>query len=385
MTTYARQRLRLGIGAVGSTVLLALAAVAFALPHRLLPPSADTSFASALAAIFLAVLVHAALLAPFDVLGGVVVVRESPGAARWLGRVLRALVVQWAFLMLAVALVMRMAQHFGTAAALAVAVLLQLALVHRQGWMARLASGVRTRAPSPAVLEAARDVGLPASRLRAAEVAAEPAFTGGWVGLGGPTLWFPAHWERALDAGALRAQLARRVGVLTSGLRRRGVLVAIAWNTAGLVLALQLPRADLVTAAGVVTVMAYATLWSFVGVLVLPSRSRPAVLAADAFGAAATTRDDVARTVRTLDALQDDEPARSEWVERIFHPVPAREARLAALAALPEPIDARAAAQGAWHATRMMLYTSGGALGLLGRAVHCNVGRPGLWVLYPGD
>lgn len=385
MTTYARQRLRLGIGAVGSTVLLALAALTFALPHRFLPPTADTSFGAALAAVFLAVLVHAALLAPFDVAGGVLVVREAPGVLRWTGRVLRALVVQWALLMLGVALVMRMAQTVGTAAAVAVAVLLQLALVHRQAWLARLASAVRTRAPSPALVEAARDVGLPATRLRVADVAAEPAFTGGWLGLGNATLWFPAHWEPTLDAGALRAQLARRVGVLTSGLRRRGVLVALAWNTAGLVLALQLPRADLVTAAGVVTVMAYATLWSFVGVLVLPSRSRPAVIAGDAFGAAATSRDDVARAVRTLDALQDDEPARSEWVERIFHPVPARDARLAALAALPEPIDARRTAQGAWHATRVMLYTSSAAFGLLGRAVHCNVGRPGLWVLYPGD
>jgi hypothetical protein len=32
-----------------------------------------------------------------------------------------------------------------------------------------------------------------------------------------------------------------------------------------------------------------------------------------------------------------------------------------------------------------MLQLSAGAFGLLGRAVHCNVGRPGLWVLYPGD
>nr|MCU0619614.1 hypothetical protein [Gemmatimonadaceae bacterium]MCU0627644.1 hypothetical protein [Gemmatimonadaceae bacterium] len=154
--------------------------------------------------------------------------------------------------------------------------------MHRQAWLARLASGVRVQAPPAALVEAARDVGIPATRLRAVSAAAEPAFTGGWVGLATPALWFPLDWTTRLDAGALRAQLARRAGVVTGGLRRTGLLTAIAWNTLGLALAVRLPHADLVTAAGVVTVMAWATLWSFVGVLVLPSFSRPAVFAADA-------------------------------------------------------------------------------------------------------
>ena len=380
MTTYARKRLRLGISAVGSTVLLALATVAFDLPHRLLPIDADSSFGSALAAVFLAVVAHALLLVPFDIVGGLVVVREEPGAARWSLRVLRALVVQWALLVLAIAITMRVAQSAGTPAAIGVVVFLQLAVVHRQAWLARLVSGVRVQAPPPALVEAARSVGIPASRLRAVSAAAEPAFTGGWVGLANPVLWFPLDWTTRLDAGALRAQLARRAAVVTSGLRRTGWLTAIAWNTLGLALAVRLPHADLLTAAGVVTVMAWATLWSFVGVLVLPSFSRPAVLAADAAGAAATSADETCRAIATLDALQDDEPARSEWVERIFHPIPAKSARLAALA---DPSGT--APRGGWHATRMMLLLSSVSFGLLGRAVHCNVGRPSLWVLYPGD
>jgi hypothetical protein len=33
----------------------------------------------------------------------------------------------------------------------------------------------------------------------------------------------------------------------------------------------------------------------------------------------------------------------------------------------------------------MMLYLSWAGIGGLSRAVHCNVGRPPLWVLLPGD
>ena len=385
MTTYARRRLRLGIGAVGSTVLLATATLALDLPARLLPVvTAEEPRALALA-LLRALLVHVAVLLPFDVAGGLAVVRESPGALRWSLAWLRAVALRVAATVLAGVLVARVAAQFGASAALATVLLLQLAVLHRQATIATLVGGVVLRRPSAAQVEAARGVGLPASRLRSGDVPHEPAFTGGWLGLAAPTLVVPAHWERTLDAAGLRAALARRAGVLALGLRRRGVLVALAWNTLGVAVASQLPRAGFATAAELVSLMAWATLWSFVGVLVLPSVSRPAVVAADAYAAAATDRAAVRTTVAALDRLQDDEPARGAWIERIFHPVPARDARLAALDALREPVDARAHAAGAWHATRTMLLTAGAAFGLLGRAVHCNVGRPALWTVYPGD
>ena len=385
MPTYARRRLRLGIGAVGSTVLLALATIAFDLPGRFLPPATVEEPRALALSLLLALLVHVAVLLPFDVAGGLVVVRDSPGALRWSLAWTRGVALRVAATVVAALLVARMAAQFGASAAIATVVLLQLAVLHRQATIAAFAGGVALGRPSPALVTAAREAGIPATRLRSADAPHEPAFTGGWLGLGSPVLAVPAHWERTLDPAALRAVLARRVGVLALGLRRRGLLLALAWNTVGVVLASQLPRTGFTTAAGLVTLMAWATLWSFVGVLVLPSASRPAVQAADAFGAAATDRATVAGAVRTLDALQDDEPVRGAWVERVFHPVPARDARLAALDALAEPIDARAHAAGAWHATRTMLLASGAAFGLLGRAVHCNVGRPALWTVYPGD
>jgi hypothetical protein len=174
-------------------------------------------------------------------------------------------------------------------------------------------------------------------------------------------------------------------GVRALGLRRRGVLVAVAWNTIGFMLATLAPRADLMTAAGFVTVIAWFTLWSFLGLLILPTLSRPAVLAADRWARSSHDASVVAGTLTTLDGWQDDEAERAPITEMIFHPVPSRGSRLRALALHDQPTDTVAVAAGAWQATRLMLYLSWAGVGGLARAVHCNVGRPSLWVMLPGD
>jgi hypothetical protein len=64
-------------------------------------------------------------------------------------------------------------------------------------------------------------------------------------------------------------------------------------------------------------------------------------------------------------------------IESIFHPVPSLSNRRALSTRTYPPI--------AWHAARMTLFLSWGCAGLLSRAVHCNVGRPELWVMLPTD
>ena len=85
------------------------------------------------------------------------------------------------------------------------------------------------------------------------------------------------------------------------------------------------------------------------------------------------------RTIERLDAEQDDEPERPRAVETVFHPVPSVANRVARL---EEP---GASVRGAWQAARQALFLSWAGWSFLPRAVHCNSGRPGLWVLYPGD
>ena len=78
-----------------------------------------------------------------------------------------------------------------------------------------------------------------------------------------------------------------------------------------------------------------------------------------------------------LDRLQDSETSRPSLIETIFHPVPSVENRL----------DGPRSHQvtGYWDAARTSIYLSLAGLGLLGRAVHCNCGRPALWVFLPTD
>jgi hypothetical protein len=82
--------------------------------------------------------------------------------------------------------------------------------------------------------------------------------------------------------------------------------------------------------------------------------------------------------METLDRRLDGEPLRPRGIEAIFHPVPSVTSRR-------ERLNAASSGRGAYQAARMALPLSWACLGLLGRAVHCNCGRPALWVMLPGD
>jgi len=141
-----------------------------------------------------------------------------------------------------------------------------------------------------------------------------------------------------------------------------------------------LPGAGLDSVAELVGTALGFTLWIFVGLLLLPSPSRAATFRADE----AIARDDETRrawseTLATLDRMQDDEPERSPGLGSVFHPVPSAERRRRALE------RRRSARPLAWNLARISLYLSNAGLSLLPRAVHCNVGRPELWVFLPCD
>lgn len=155
--------------------------------------------------------------------------------------------------------------------------------------------------------------------------------------------------------------------------------VAWLWNLLGFSLAVRLSGSNLGDAPGLVTTALWFTLWSFLGLLVLPSLSRPAVFEADRFVRDRGASDHlIEETIHDLDHLQDDEPVRGPWIERIFHPVPSVASRMENLRSEKTP-------RGAWQGARIALYLSWACFGFLSRAVHCNSGRPELWVLFPGD
>ncbi len=132
------------------------------------------------------------------------------------------------------------------------------------------------------------------------------------------------------------------------------------------------------TAGGVIEFSLWFTLWSFVGLLTLPVWSRRGVIEVDQLlREQGVPEDRIERIAEQLDALQDGEPERAAMVEAVFHPIPSVRNRLEG--------PRSHSAVGYWDAARTSAFLSIAGLGLLGRAVHCNCGRPSLWVFLPTD
>lgn len=377
--TYARARLYLGASAVGTVSVFAALALLFDLPAAL--PSAPLPFSLELAWLAVLAAVHAAALAPFDLFGGHLVPREygrtSEPLAAFVRRWLRGTIAYALLLALAALALMLTSRALGAPGSLVAFLGVAGLFLHAQSWFARLVGAGRTSVPLAA--EQAADLGARTLVLETTH----PHVTGGAYGLPGRTGWvLPRHWLHAPQRVDLALQVERRAWLASSGARDRGVLVALAWTALPLVLHLTLVG-PIASVADLVRLALWATLWSFVGVLVLPSVSRRAVFEADAAALAAGVEPArFAASLATLEADQDDEVERSRGVETIYHPIPSASRRVAAVNAA---YGARPATWTAWHAARIALFLSIAGLGLLGRAVHCNLGRPEAWVFLPSD
>jgi hypothetical protein len=268
--------------------------------------------------------------------------------------------------------------YAGTSGAAAASFAIAVLLLSTQGIVARAVAPLAVRLPSPDERAMVVANGIDPDRVRVVE-SNDEAFTGGWIGpLGAPQLWMPSHW---MTSGELPVvQCYRRLVQLRSGDRTRGWLRAAAWPAPGILLVVPLLPWSWQDARLWIALPAIASLWSFVAVLLLPSLTRPATNRADAAAAHALGAERVSRVIDRLDAWQDDEPERSPWVERVFHPVPSAGNRRRAIAIGVPPARA-----GGHQQTRLTLFASLATGSLLGRMVHCNIGRPALWVAYPGD
>ena len=376
---YGRARLWLGISGVGSIVVLAAVGLIFDLPTRLLPPAAAT-LASQLGGLAGFVLAYALIQLPFDCFGGYLLPRwyrrGHPSLGVFLAGLARGVAVH-AGVLFAVAtgllLAGRAAGGFGVV--LAAAGLLLVLLRGRVAVAAAL-SPLELTPSSPVLSEAPA---LPALPTYMAE-SADEGFTGAIVGVFRPRLQLlPMRWREALDPESFTVAVRRRQLAIQTGGWWRGRLLAIGFTLAGVGLSAAIVGGDRLAAAeGIVSVSLVFTLWSFLGLLVLPTPSRRGVADVDRnLLAAGCDRENVERTIRLLDDLQDRERTRPAVVETIFHPVPSVESRLRG----PHAPGMR----GCWDAARTAVYLSAAGLGLLGRAVHCNCGRPALWAFLPID
>ncbi len=358
--TYARARLRLGITSVGTLVVLSTVLLVLDGADSVLPTSSSWAF-SDVAWLALLVGAYVAVSAPFDLLGGRVLPHRygRPVAAEGFARVWARGVAAHGACLLAVAVVLLAAGRVGgDGGALVVSSVLMVVLLATQVPLARLVGAVRREG----------------DRLRGFD----PSFVGGIVGLPGfDRTMLSAAWT----GETAELQATRREAVRRSGSRALGVVTAALFTFVGLAAVLLGTSAAANSVAGLATLSLWMTLWSFLGLLVLPSLSRSAVIAADRSAlSSGIDPAELTRLLGRLDAAQEDEPHRGRLVETVFHPVPSLERRVDAIAGgngpeLPKP----------WNTARTALFLSWASLGLLSRAVHCNCGRPALWVLYPGD
>jgi hypothetical protein len=364
---YARARLLLGISSVGTWVVLATCGILFGLPAGWVVRAAEPAWSAQVAVLIQVLLLYIGLSLPFDLLGGWLLParydRWQQSLPSYLMKWGRGVLVQ-SVVMLGCALSLIAATRFaGGFGAGYMLLALSLALLATQSLLARAAARARaTRVGKHLIWESA-----------------DPGFSGGWVGLPGKErLIQPASWRALLSDDELRAQELRREQIVRTGSRSRGVWLAIGFQLLGFCLVWQFSKGA-ENAADLTSTALGMTLWNFLGLLILPTPSRAGVYEADdAARRAGAAQEDLINGIRKLDRLQEDESERSDGVELIFHPVPSVGHRVRRL-------RAGLAARGAHHATRLALFLSWACLGFLSRAVHCNAGRPEVWVAFPSD
>lgn len=364
---YGRMRLMLGISAVGTVVTACMVALLTGLPARI--DAAGGSYGTV--AMFF--VVAAGLHLGFDTLGGYVfpkiVGRRHPDAGRFAFSLARGVAIHTAALVLIGLAMLGATQTVGRWGFGLVGIGAMLLLLLTRPFLAWAMAGVRLRdstSPDGIRYASSKDEG----------------FTGGVLGVvsvGAVVL--PMAWREVLPERLLAVVAQRRRLAATSGAWTRGRVVAIGFTALGqLIAALAVPSGMVGDSGGVIVFSLVFTLWSFAGLLLLPTLSRSASRSLDRAAVSGGARpDELVMAARMLDRLQDDEPRRPGWIERIFHPIPSVTARDAWISS-----DAnRPLRSGAWDVARTSIFLSWSGLGLLSRSVHCNCGRPDLWVFLP--
>jgi uncharacterized protein YbjT (DUF2867 family) len=374
---YGRARLWLGISAVGTFVTLTTLGLLFDLPSWMQQNVGSTLWGQA-QGILGFVLLYAAIQLPFDVLGGYFLPKRFgrshqrfPSFLTGLGR---GVVAHGALLFLASMTILLAGQWGGILGTVAAGVLVCLVLLRGRVALATLMAPLRLKPIERTTVSTSDSLPI------AVAESLDEGFTGAVVGVFRPRLQIvPQKWRGVLGADGFNVALRRRALAVKSGSWRRGRAVAFLFTVTGLAIAASLVgSARLGTVGGTVAFSLWFSLWSFLGLLTLPTLSRRGVIETDERAHLEGQSPETLRSAtRLLDELQDGEPTRPALIETIFHPIPSVQNRLE---------GPRSKGRiGFWDAARCSVYLSIAGLGLLGRAVHCNCGRPSLWVFLPTD
>jgi hypothetical protein len=205
----------------------------------------------------------------------------------------------------------------------------------------------------------------------------DASFSGSITGLpGNEKILLPRQWKTRFGDSGMSALARRRHLIIKHGWRNRGLALAFIWVCASWILASLIVGFPDSTVATTLNTVFCSSIFHFLGLLILPTPTRNMTLLVDRqMKEEPEQSEDFESWVQHFSDLTDGEQNRHPWIERIFHPLPSVQSRLA-------NSPSRWAA---WNATRTMLFLSMFTGGLLSRAVHCNVGRPDLWIIAPTD
>lgn len=364
-----KARLATGICCVGTLVVVGAGMLFGDIPRVLFPAtpeSAPSEFVYFLA-FFTGV---AALMLPFDLIGGVLIPAsfESRPLNRrvWLRQWLRSMFLQSLFFSVTFFIYLQIGRGIGAHWLIAIFAVLQVTLLAGQEliWQAMTSNWCRTSHDGRTLIVDHTD----------------QRFVGGITGLPGlETIVVPRDWNSSVQPSSLRMMVNRRQAAITSGGRLHGIIFAMGWNIAGFTLAIIALNAVIVSVADLVAVYLWFLLYSFAGLLLLPIFNRRGVFALDRHITTSHSYPELCEAIADVDRLTEQDPERSASEESVFQPIPCPERRFKAMT-LP-----RSGTLAAWNVARTTLFLSWAFGGPLARAVHCNVGRPELWAMMPVD
>ena len=389
--TYARARLWLGVSCIGTLVLIASFSLILNIPAAILATQENT-FPNFVRDMAVFVSLFFLIIAPFDLLGGFAFPREFQRDApknlfHFFIAYLRGALTQMIVFCLVAVILTQSFSLLGYMGVALASLFLGFLFIQFQATMSFIVSGVKylptknldAKCSCPVVFAKSKDT----------------SFTGGMTGsLWKPKIIIPQHWKEILTSRELDVIIARREFAINSSSRTGGVVTALMILCVGTVFSFYMTSSfnniDPRSSAGYASSMLWNILWSFLGLLIFPTLSRRGSLFVDQNFALQkdasdeTNSDDenlqdvLNSALKKIEQFSDDESKRPRWVERIFHPIPARFSRNKVKMSF-------SFLNYSWQCLRTYLYLSWVVCGLTSRAVHCNLGKPDLWVYLPSD
>jgi hypothetical protein len=362
-------RLWTGIFGVGTLVTVAGTMLATNTLQAMLPAT-ETSETTEFLVIVVFFVGCTVLCLPFDLVGGVMIPaayeNRRPSLPVWFGKWMRSVGIQLAFYSVTFFIYLQIGREIGAPWLVAVFAVLQVSLMAGQEliWQAMTANGAEKLASDSTVFVRHTD----------------QRFVGGITGLPGfESIVIPINWKTKLAPTVLRVLISRRRAALNTGARFRGIVAAMIWNITSFTVAIIVSGAAISSVADLMTVFLWFLLFSFVGLLILPSLNRRSVFALDRQLSRDFSAAELQQAIAKIDELTEQDPRRSASAESVFQPIPCPARRSQALT--ENSTDHVVA----WNVARTALFLSWAFGGPLARAVHCNVGRPELWAMLPAD